>query len=317
MIIGTATVLFLSACMKDELPGPAAPRGAGMNVQACMGAGYEDQLWMDIRTGSILATNPKTAWDLAFESAPDGWHIYLNGARLMTAWNIGAADITQAHDTTGMAAGRRIDAPSGRSDSTAIGDWRSGSDVYVIDLGFTALGQALGMHKFRFTSVSASEFTFEMAAMDGSQLGTIVLPKDPLRAFTSYSLVSGVVPIEPTQGTWDLVITQYTHQFYEPFLPYIVTGVLSANTSRVAMVTGLPFEQVSLNDTVSHPFNGDRNVIGYDWKYYSFETSSYTVQQGPVYLIHDAEGYFYKLRFLDFYSEQGQVGCPSFEVVPL
>ena len=309
--------LLLSACMKDELPVPAVPRGDGMNLQACMGAGYDDQLWMDLRTGTVLSTNSKSAWDLAFESAPEGWHIYLNGARLMTAWNIGPVDIAQAHDTVGMAASRRIDAPNGHADSTAIGDWRGHNDVYVIDLGFTALGQALGTRKFRFTSVTATDLSFDVAELDGSLVQSITLPKDPSRAFTSFKLGTGVVPIEPAQGTWDLVFTQYTYQFYEPFLPYIVTGVLSANTTRIALVTGIPFDQVSLNDSLVHPFSTDRDVIGYDWKTYSFETASYTVDESLVYLIHDAEGYFYKLRFLDFYSDQGQVGCPQFVVEPL
>jgi hypothetical protein len=36
-----------------------------------------------------------------------------------------------------------------------------------------------------------------------------------------------------------------------------------------------------------------------------------------VYIVQDAEGLFYKLQFIDFYSESGQVGCPSFQVVAL
>lgn len=316
-IIGVLCASLFGACLKEELPVPSAARGEGRDVQVCMGAGYQDQLWLDLRTGTVLATNPKTAWDLAFESSGDGWHIYLNGAKLMTAWNKGPVDIVQVHDTVGMASGKRIDAPSGHRDSTAIGDWRGNNDVYIIDLGVNFLGQPLGLRKFRFHAVNASEFSFEVAAMDGSGLISVVVPKDASRSFTCFKVGEGVVPIEPARGEWDLVVTQYTHQFYDPFLPYIVTGVLSAGTTRVAIVPNADINTVTLNDTLAHPFSSARDAVGYDWKYYSFETSSYTVDRSLVYIVQDAEGFFYKLHFIDFYSTQGQVGCPLFSVIQL
>lgn len=316
--VGLCGVLLFSACLKDELPAPTQPRGEGRSVQVCMGSGYQDQLWVDLGTGTVVATNAKTAWDLAFESAPGGWHVMLNGSRLMTAWNLGAVDIEQAHDTNGMALARRIDAPSGDPDSTAFGDWRGASDVYVIDRGYNALGQSLGLMKLRMTSVSGSAYVFECAGMDGTGLQSISVAKDASRSFTYFSFTTGVLPIEPETGAWDLVFTQYTHQFYDPFLPYIVTGVLSDRGHvRVARLITTDFSAVALSDTLDHPFSTRRDAIGYDWKTYSFVSSSYTVDASIVYLIEDAEGYFYKLRFLDFYSDQGVVGCPLFEVVPL
>jgi len=317
IVLGACVAATLSSCLKEELPVPARERGSGMHMQACMGPGYEEQLWIDVRTGTVVSTNVKTAWDLAFESSADGWHIYLNGSKLMTAWNKGAVDIAAPHDTVGMFANKRIDAPSGLRDSTAIGDWRGNNEVYVIDRGYNGLGQSQGLRKFRFLAVNATSFTFEVAAMDGSQHNTVTIPKDPTRAFTCYKVEDGVVDIEPAIGSWDLVLTQYTHQFHEPFLPYIVTGMLSASTTRTAIIRNADFQAVSLDDTLAYPMSGARDVIGYDWKDYSFETSSYTVDQTLVYIVRDAEGYFYKLRFIDFYSSQGQVGCPLFEVVPL
>ncbi|HPF89363.1 MAG TPA: HmuY family protein [Flavobacteriales bacterium] len=316
-ILGALVLLGFSSCLREELPVPARERGAAMTMQTCMGPGYQDQLWLDLRTGTVVNTNVKTVWDLAFESAPDGWRIYLNGSKMMTAWNIGPADITAAHDTLGMAAGRKIDAPSGHRDSTAFGDWRGQDDVYIVDLGFDAIGLPQGLRKFRFHTVSATEFTFEVARLNGTQLTSVTVPKDPARSFTCYRTGAGVLPIEPGQGDWDLVVTQYTHQFYEPFLPYIVSGVLSAPGVRVAEMNVTDFDAVTLADTLAHPFNNARDAIGYDWKTFIFESASYEIDPTRVYIVMDAEGYYFKLRFIDFYSEQGQVGCPRFEVVPL
>ena len=317
LLLGAVIIIGFSSCLKEELPVPTSVRGDTMTLQTCMGPGYQDQLWLDLRTGDVVSTNVKTAWDLAFESTTDGWRILLNGSKMMTAWNIGPVDITASHDTMGMAAGRRIDAPSGHRDSTAIGDWRGHDDVYIIDLGFDAIGVPQGLRKFRFHTVSATAFTFEVARLNGSQLVSVTVPKDPSRSFTSYRTGTGVVPIEPARDHWDVVVTQYTHQFYEPFQPYIVSGVLSAPGVRVAEMNVPDFNAVSLADTLDHPFNAARDAIGYDWKTYIFESASYEIDPTRVYIVEDAEGYFFKLRFIDFYSEQGQVGCPRFEVVPL
>lgn len=315
--IAMAALATLSSCLKEELPVPAHERGAGMSLETCMGPGYQDQLWLDLRTGEMRSSNVKTAWDLAFESEPDGWHIFLNGSKLMTAWNIGPVDITAAHDTTGMAAGQRIDAPSGDRDSTAIGDWRGRNDVFIIDLGFDAIGMPQGLRKIRFVSMSNAAFTFDVARLNGSQLTTVTVPKDPARSFTCYRIGSGVVSVEPPRGEWDLVMTQYTHQFYEPFLPYLVAGALSAEGVRVAEFETQDFDAISLADTASNPFSTARDAIGYDWKDYNFETGAYEIDRSRAYIVEDAEHYFHKLRFVDFYGEQGQVGCPRFEVVPL
>jgi len=310
-------VVLLSGCLKEELPVPAYARGEGRTLDFCLGTGYQDQLWMDLSAGTIVNTNPKTAWDLAFESAPQGWHVLLNGSRMMTAWNMGPISIETACDTSGLYAGRTIDAPSGVLDSTAIGDWRNADDVYTIDLGYGPEGEWLGAKKMSLVSVDPTRYVFRVAELDGTNLHEVEVLKDPTRSCTSYSFSQGVLPIEPPIGAWDLVLTQFTHEFYDPWLPYIVTGVLSARSTRVAEVHTSDFANVSLTDTVAHPFSDRRDAIGYDWKTYSFVTSSYNVDPNFVYIVHDAEGYFHKLRFLDFYGSLGQTGCPRFEVVAL
>ncbi|MBL0128332.1 MAG: hypothetical protein IPP83_12970 [Flavobacteriales bacterium] len=309
--------VLLAGCMKDELPVPKTPRGNAATYQFCLGEGYGQQLWFDLGSGTVVSDNARTVWDLAFESAPDGWRVFLNGSRLMTAWDIGAVDLEAAHDTVGMHAGRRIDAPSGRADSTAIGDWRGTGHVYLIDRGYGANGESLDPIKLRMTGVSTTAYSIEYAQLDGSGRIAFTVNKDPLREHTSFSFSTGVLPVEPVIGAWDFCITQYTHQFYEPYLPYLVAGMLTPHSVRVAEIDGMDFAAVALSDTLSSPFTGERNAIGYDWKVYSFETSSYSIVPRRSYIVQDAEGFFFKLRGIEFYGPQGQTGCPQFEVVPL
>ena len=306
---------LLSGCLKEELPVPARPRGDALTMQTCMGPGYQDQVWIDLGTGTVVSTNPKTAWDLAIESDANGWRMLLNGSRMMTAWNIGPVSMAQPADTAGMGVGRRIDAPSGNPDSTAFGNgWGSG-DVYIVDLGYNALGQQLGLLKLRMNTVTASQVQFTTAALDGSALQDHVVAKDASRTYTYFSFASGsTVTIEPPKGEWDMVLTQYTHQFYTPFLPYIVAGILTDPSQvRVARIPSASYNEVTLADTLLHPFRQERNTIGYDWKDYSFDLSVYEVFPQIVYIVENRAGFRYKLHFLDFYSSQGVVGCPTFE----
>lgn len=312
-----AATVLLTGCMKEELPAPRSPRGDARSTQLCMGAGYTQQLWFDLASGTVMSQNSRTEWDLAFESAPDGWRVLLNGSRLMTVWPLGPVDITLPHDTTGLSTMRRVDAASAVDDSLAVGDWRGTGNVFIVDLGLGNDGTFLGLRKLRLGSVDATSYQFEWAMLDGSGLTSTTIAKDPARAFTSWSFVQGVVPIEPPAGTWDLCFTQYTHQFESYDLDYLVNGVLSARTTHVSRITGKAFADVTAADTLVFPMSSLRNAIGYDWKVYSFETSTYSIVPGLCFVVRDAEGYLYKMRFLDFYGSQGQTGCPLFETVPL
>ncbi|MBV6405999.1 MAG: HmuY family protein [Flavobacteriales bacterium] len=309
--------LLLSGCLKEELPVEARPRGSAEQVQLCMGSGYQDQLWVDLGTRTVVRSNPKTAWDLAFESAPGGWRVWLNGSRLMTAWDIGVVDMSTPTDTTGMALARRIDAPSGNPDSTAIGDWRGTQHVHIIDLGYNAFGTHMGLRKLLMLDVTATTFVFRTAALDGSGVQEHTLAKSGSSAHTMFSFANGPVDVEPPTGTWDMVFTQYTHQFLDPFIPYIVTGVLTPSGVRVARVAGADLNAVTLADTLQHPFSTARDAIGFDWKVYSFDGGYYVVDPSLVYIVQDQQGLFHKLHFLDFYNDQGIVGCPTWEVQEL
>lgn len=309
--------LLLGSCMKEELPAPRAERGDARSTQLCMGSGYTEQLWFDLSSGEVVSENVRTAWDLAFESAPDGWRVLLNGSRLMTVWSLGPVDITAAHDTAGLGSIRRVDAASAVDDSLAFGDWRGTGNVFIVDLGLGNDGFPLGLRKLRINGADAVSYQLEHAAIDGSGLTSITVTKDPLRTFTSWSFGLGIAPIEPLRGSWDLCFTQYTHQFESYDLDYLVNGVLSARTTRVSRITGKAFSDITAADTLAYAMSSSRNAIGYDWKAYSFETSSYSIVPGLAFIVRDAEGYLYKLRFLEFYGSQGQTGCPLFETVPL
>lgn len=320
VIAGLAAAFVLSGCMKEELPVPKQPRGGAVECVAHVGTDYANQLWFDLGTQSVVAQNSKMDWDLAFECAPDGWQVRLNYSRLMRAHRAVGSGIEQAEDTTGYGNTWKIDLPNGRPDSMAIGDWRAQQPVFVLDMGYNVQGVPMGLRKVQITSVSGTSFDFRSADLNGSNVHTYTVQKDPTRAYAHFSLASGsAVAIAPPLGAYDMVFTQYTEQFYapDPYLSYIVTGTVNGYSgARVAQLNG-DFASVTLADTINHPFSTDEDIIGYDWKDYSFDTGTYVVYSNQIYIVQDREGYFYKLHFIDYYDEQGQRGSPKFEVVPL
>lgn len=319
LIGATAVVCALCGCVKEEVAVPKHTRGSAVEGVAHVGTDYGSQVWYDLHTNSVVSTNSKMDWDLAFECGANGWQVRLNTSRLMRAHRTGD-QLAQATDTTGYGNTWKIDLPDGRPDSLAFGDWRTGLPVFVVDMGFNVMGLPIGLRKVQITSVTGDAFQFQAAALNGSGVQEFTVLKDPARAYVHFSFSAGnTVPIAPPLGTYDLVFTQYTEQFYapDPYLAYSVTGVLNGFSGiRVAKLTG-DFNAVSLNDTLSHPFSMDEDAIGYDWKDYSFDSGTYEVYSNKVYIVQDHLGYFYKMHFIDYYDDQGQRGSPKFELVPL
>jgi hypothetical protein len=311
--------MALGGCMKEELPVPKHPRGGAVECVARVGPNYDQQLWFDLSTYSVVAQNGKMDWDLAFESAPEGWQVRLNYSRLMRTHHSTAA-WEEPTDTLGFGNTWKIDLPNGRTDSMAVGDWRDGQPIYILDMGYDAMAMPIGLRKLQILGNSPTSFEFRTARMNGSDSRTYTVVKDPARRYTHFSLTSEqVVTIGPPIGEYDMVFTQYTEQFLppDPYQAYLVTGVLGGHSgARVARLSG-NFAQVTLADTLAHPFSTDQDAIGYDWKAYSFDTGFYEVYSDQVYIVQSHSGYFYKLHFVDYYDEQGLKGSPKFEVVPL
>jgi len=81
----------------------------------------------------------------------------------------------------------------------------------------------------------------------------------------------------------------------------------------VAQVFDKDFSAITLDDLSNYSLSLNINTIGYDWKFYDFETSKYTVFVNQNYIIKSTEGKFYKLHFINFYDESGVKGTPVFE----
>ena len=53
-----------------------------------------------------------------------------------------------------------------------------------------------------------------------------------------------------------------------------------------------------------------QNEIGYDWKQYDQSSDQYTMVPKRVYLLK-TNGLIFKMKFVDFYNDQGKKGYPK------
>jgi hypothetical protein len=232
----------------------------------------------------------------------------------MFARNTGSTDFSAVTDTNGFELNKSWDVPSGNLDSTAIGDWRNKNEVYLIDRGYTETGAHLGFRKIQFLSLDASKFTIRFAELNGNGETTLEIPKDSVYNFTFFTFSGGgkTLIVEPPKKDWDLVFTQYTHIFYDPFTPYLVTGCLLNRYNTTAVRDhSTNFHEINFEAISRNIFSNHINTIGYEWK--SFNGTTYITHPELNYLIKDQDGFYYKLHFIDFYSSTGIKGNPTWE----
>lgn len=310
-IFTLCTILF--SCKKAELPVPKHDAGNVTTSTVNMDASYKWQIYFDLKTNSVVGQNLKTAWDLGFENGAAGFHVVLNTAKFMFAYNTGDTNFSAIVDTIGFALNKKWDSPSGSLDTTAIGNWQGLNNVYIIDRGYNETGVHQGFIKIQIQAVDATSYIVRFAQLNGTGDITLVINKNDNYNFTFLSFsTSSTLLIEPPKDTWDLVFTQYTHIFYDPTEPYLVTGCLSNRYNTMASVDSVnSFTQIKFENISNYTLSNHINIIGYDWKTYTGGT--YVTDPNTNYVIKDSEGFFYKLHFIDFYNQSGIKGNPKWE----
>ena len=306
-------LLFIS-CEKEEIP--VAPRTPGDVTisQVNMGGDYRDQIFFRLNDNTVVSQNLRSIWDLSFESSDEGWHVLINSSKIMKVAYY--EDAAFEDDLNIDEATWKYDASTGNLDSTAIGDWRSGNGVYLIDRGYTHLGVAIGYYKFFVNDVDENSFSIRYSEMDGSNYQEAQVLKDKSLNLTYFSFDTGVVSVAPDKDSWDLLFTQYTYIFFETeeVTPYQVTGVLLNRNNVLAIKeSDITFDKIDLEYAASSILSDKNDVIGYDWKEFNLSEGFYSVYPDQIYIIKDIEGIYYKLHFTGFYSDSGEKGAPKFE----
>lgn len=318
--ISLATLLVLGACTKKEEPLVLpAYRGDVKSYTVSLGRDYTTQLFFTLSNGNIKA-NDFMAWDLGFDCRPNGYLVKINGGKEVQIANTGSKDFSDIPTLAGVE--WEYDNPAGEWKGTAFGDWfdtinlKSYGYVYLVDRGQTASPR---YKKLKFIGAGPTGFTFLFADLDGTNMHEYFVPKIARRnySYINFDDPNKIIDLEPDMEEWDILFTRYRHIYYNttPVTPYSVTGViLNPNKVVCAKDSLIGFENITAKTVKELEFTNRKDVIGFDWKTYDFNLNRFDIVRKYTYIIKDTKGYFYKLRFIDFYDEQGVKGTPKFEL---
>jgi len=317
----------LTSCFEeDEMVTPHDPGDLTVGVVELTET-YKYQVFYDLETNKSVKQNLISEWDLGFQTSDSGWHIILNTSKMMLAGNTGST-VFESVKSKGEIE-MNYDPSHGNLDSTAIGNWYLLSDknpvsleyVYIIDKGTDENGEMLGEKKVTFDFQDENTYVVRFANLNGSEEKTMVVPKDTSVNFVCFSFEKGIVEIEPDKNSWDLQFGKYSTLLFtdvgDPY-PYLVTGVLLNPYKTVAALDSIhQFEEVSFEIAEAQNLVNQKDIIGYEWKEYDFDNGMYQVYPEKIYILKNRIGFYYKLRFIDYYNSTGEKGFPTFEFLRL
>ena len=311
-------ILFIS-CEKNEIPVAKHTMGEILVQQINMSSDYSKQIFYSTSENIIVSSNTKDTWDLAFRSSENSSEIIINSSTFSQICELEDHPFEDMISTTNLL--WKWDNPQGIYTETALGIPKK-TTTFVLDRGYNIDGTSRGYKKIKIDSINNNSYIITYANLDNSETQNVSITKDSLFNYKYFSFTSNnIVNIEPKKNSWDLAFTQYTHLFInDTETPaYLVTGVLTnyLNNVMIAKDTINAFDSITIEMIESYVFSQHQDAIGYNWKYYSFESQSYTVLSDINYIIKDISGRYFKMHFIDFYNDVGEKGYPKFEIQEL
>ena len=305
-------VLFLSSCLKQERPIDLPPAGTATQQQVTMGENYETQVFFDLENEGVVKTSDYRTWTLGLESQPGGTHVFINGGVGVFAHKTASNDfaVTPAIPGAGSAAWL-MDDPNGNPAQTAIGSWKDSNAVYLLKLSNTEF------YKVQFLTATATAWTFRHGRPDDPTGTLATVYKDPAFHCVYFNLLNGAgVQPDATRESWDILFTRYRYIYRDlNNTPYYVTGVLlNPHNVTAACDSTTAFASIDAAHAATLTFSSARDVIGFDWKQYDFNSARFVTRPEKNYVVRTRNGQLWKLHFLDFYSATGVKGSPTFEV---
>lgn len=310
----------LTSCVKDDVSVSLPQKGDAVYTSVDMGEDYDYQLFFDFQSGEVVYKSRINSWDLAFDASSSGKTVLMNGGADVFVLNTGAKDMASVTDVSGISKEEwGFDASCGLLDSAYLKNWDDGSgmskgDVYVLKLSPTIYPDTF--KKIQLVSVDADKYVLKYADLRSKDTKEIVIPKDDNYNYSYFSFSNGgeVVNPEPHKDSWDIVFTRYRYVYHElDDFPYIVSGVLSNPYKTLTYEDStIGFSKIDETST-NQQYSNHRDIIGFDWKYYSIDKGQYTVDPKKAYIIKNRNEQYWKIHFLNFYNSSGIKGTPSFE----
>lgn len=312
LITAVLLILLTLSCSKEETPVVI------VNETITMGSGYANDIFYNMSTG-VVATVPRTNWDIGFQTALRSSTIIINGGAGMKLFTFPGGDISSWNNvnTTGIGTWKALNNSDttwslGAFERNALGHPDYGWGIYN-SLTHDVAGDSLFVIQLQDPSYRKlwikkkasvdNKYIFQFANIDGS--GSVVDTVDckPYagKNFIYYSFATkNVVDREPDKDAWDFVVTKYIEMIPDATggkVPYPVIGVLVNTGVKSAQLDNVT---VTSNDFSSAKFVTPVSEIGSDWKSFNMATNQWTLAGSRVYFVKNKGLSVFKIVFTGF-----------------
>lgn len=328
---------------------------AATSVPAVGGATVPNQVYVDLSSGNGTPVN-RASWDLGFY-AGDEFRVAINGSIKMAIKQTTSTDMTQpvAIDNTvavgegggsGVVNGNPayVDGPDGNITLTAMSEISAtdgANKVYLVNLGHAltnvapnvgsvnAYGDARGWRKIRVLR-SGSDYKLQYALPEATTFTEVTITKNAAYNFTFFSFnTNTVVTAEPEKTKWDLCFTPFTNltNFGTGMVSYAYQDFIVTNRNggtrayQVLNSEGVSYQNFAATDVVASKFDLeasiDQRVIGANWRNGGGPSTLPSPRDDRFYVLKDAAGNIYKIRFIAMTNLAGERGNPTFEYARL
>lgn len=323
LIIASIFAIIFSSCEKKEDPITLPKANDSLKLfSVCLGSNYDKQVFLNLDNNQSTVVE-NSSWDLYFDADAAGKNIYINGGKGVLIASTGSTQFGVIGNPQGLV--WKWDAASGSADSLVLGNWcnpvtKSTYDsVYVIDRG-SCITDATRYMQFKITCVDALKYKFVIANTDNTGQHEVIVNKDASKAHVYLSFDNGgkALNFEPDKNNWHLCFLKYRWVYYQfnPPLFYTVTGIyINDKITNAAADSSLNFNTIDHNRCSMFNFSSNRDAMGFDWKVYNFTSGRYVARSYVNYIVRSTvPSKYYKIRFIDFYDDNGLKGTPRFEV---
>lgn len=292
------------------------------------GASAGNSVYLDLSANTQTPVL-RDSWDLGFNSGAD-FRVILNNTNGATAIEINKSDINAVSDkdvdiatlAVGQGAGTfaLYDGVTGELSKTVIKEISAtdaDNKVYIINRAGGS-GSVLTVDKIYKVRIlrKGTGYTLQYAKLNETTFKTLDVTKDPTYNFQFASLEKGAaINVEPAKARWDIVWGYSL--YFTGTTPYSFSDLVFINhhagvTAAEVLTTTATYDAFAESNLAAVTFVADRDVIGSKWRVTSGGTVG--VKTDRFYLIKDASGNVYKLRFLSFHANDGgERGKPKLE----
>ena len=269
----------------------------------------------------------KNSWDLGFSTGSDEFKVIINHSAKVMARRIDKFDLSLVtpEDTVGFGATQSFSAFNGDAtdwvdapnlDSLAIGDVSStDSENAVFIISREGAGQT--WKKVRVLR-NGDGFTLQHADIASESFESLEVSKDEAYNYSFASFETGVVSVQPTKTSWDIMYGSFTNVInFGYFLPYsyndfIIINQYNTQAAEVLNDDGVAYEDFTSSDLANIEFSNSITTIGSNWRQGGGPGQAPSLLDDRFYLIKDSQENIYKIKFTSMTSTEGERGYSEF-----